>query len=286
MDASTEPEERERIAGELRRAGCVFAEEEADVILQAAGGDVGAVQRFVAERVSGRPLEHVVGWAEFAGLRVMVGPGVFVPRRRTELLVRVAVADAPAGAVVIDLCCGSGAIGAAISAYGDGRIRVAASADGEAGFVPGTPDPASTPGFEVYAADIDPAAVASARQNLGAGRVFEGDLYGALPAELRGRVSVLAVNAPYVPTEAIGMMPAEARLYEAAVALDGGGDGLDVQRRVVAGATEWLAPGGRLLIETSEQQAPLTAALFEAAGLRTRVERDDDLDATVVVGTR
>ncbi|MFB2555617.1 putative protein N(5)-glutamine methyltransferase [Herbiconiux liangxiaofengii] len=286
MNGNDSRGERERIAGELRRAGCVFAEEEADVILRAAGGDSAAVRRFVAERVGGRPLEHVVGWAEFAGLRVVVGPGVFVPRRRTELLVRVAVAEAPAGAVVVDLCCGSGAIGAAISAYGDGRIRVAASADGEPTFVLGTPHPASTPGFEVYAADIDPAAVAAARQNLGTGRVFEGDLYEALPAGLRGRVHVLAVNAPYVPTEAIGMMPAEARLYEAAVALDGGGDGLDVQRRVVAGAAEWLAQGGRLLIETSEQQAPLTAALFEAAGLRPRIQRDDDLDATVVVGTR
>jgi release factor glutamine methyltransferase len=276
----------------------VFAEEEAAVIVEAAGGDGGELERLVRERVSGRPLEHLVGWAAFAGLRVVVEAGVFVPRRRTDLLVREAVREAPDGAVVVDLCCGSGAIGAAIAAYGEGRIRLTTDADGDTVFeavpagergrggfeaVDGDGE-GGWGGFEVVAADVDGDAVASARRNLGAGRVFQGDLFGALPVGLRGRVDVLVVNAPYVPSAAIATMPAEARLYEAGIALDGGGDGLDVQRRIVAGAREWLSPGGRLLIETSEDQAPLTAALFEAAGLAPRVVRDESLDATVVVG--
>ena len=110
---------------------------------------------------------------------------------------------------------------------------------------------------ELHAADLDPAAVRCARRNVAAagGRVYQGDLYAPLPKQLRGRVDVLVANAPYVPADAVALMPPEARLYEARVALDGGVDGLDVLRRVAAGAAEWLAPGGRLLVETSEAQA-------------------------------
>jgi release factor glutamine methyltransferase len=133
-------------------------------------------------------------------------------------------------------------------------------------------------------------AAATARRNLPSApshigaRVHEGDLYDPLPSGLRGRIDVLVANAPYVPTAAIPLMPPEAREHEPLLALDGGADGLDVQRRVIAEAPGWLAPGGWLLIETSEEQSPRTAALFEAAGFTTRVSRDDDLDATVVVG--
>jgi release factor glutamine methyltransferase len=115
--------------------------------------------------------------------------------------------------------------------------------------------------------------------------VYEGDLYDPLPAVLRGRVDVLVVNAPYVPTEAIGLMPQEARVHERRVALDGGEDGLVVQRRVVAEAPLWLAPGGHLLVETSERQAPQTAEIFARNGLVSRVVSSDELDATVVIGT-
>jgi release factor glutamine methyltransferase len=116
--------------------------------------------------------------------------------------------------------------------------------------------------------------------------VFQGDLFAALPDELRGRVAVLVANAPYVPTAEVAFMPAEARLYEAPVALDGGPDGLDVQRRVAAGSPDWLAPGGVLLIETSGRQAPATLAAMADAGLTTRLVTDDELDATVAIGTR
>ena len=141
---------------------------------------------------------------------------------------------------------------------------------------------------ELHAVDIDPAAVRCARRNVAAagGRVYEGDLYEPLPAALRGRVDLLVANAPYVPTEAIGLLPPEARLHEPRVALDGGADGLDVLRRVAAAAPRWLAPGGHLLVETSERQAPRTVEAVARSGLIPRVASSEELDATVVIGTR
>ncbi len=241
----------------LRAAGCVFAEEEAALLTQAAT-DSGDLARLTAARVAGEPLEQVLGWADFCGLRIAVAPGVFVPRRRTEALVREAARGLVAGDVVVDLGCGTGAIGAALA-----RL---------------------VPGLEVYAADVDPAAVDCARRNLPPERVFAGDLYDALPLDLRGRVAVVVANAPYVPTGSIALMPPEARDHEHRVALDGGADGLDVQRRVAVGALGWLRPGGRLLIETSREQSPGTAVLMEQAGLRATITRDDEVDGTVVAG--
>lgn len=216
----------------------------------------------VDRRAAGLPLEQVLGWAQFRGLRIIVEPGVFVPRRRTEFLVEQAAAFARPGAVVVDLGCGSGALGAALSAV-----------------VPG--------GVELHAADIDPAAVRCARRNLApvGGRVYEGDLFEPLPAALRGRVDVLLANVPYVPTEEIALLPPEAREHESRAALDGGEDGLDVLRRVAAAAPVWLAPGGRLLVETSERQAPSAVAIVTRAGLSGRPAVSDEVSATVVIAT-
>ena len=256
----------------LRAAGCVFAEDEARLLISAAStpADLAAM---VDRRAAGQPLEHVVGWAKFCGLRIAVDPGVFVPRRRSEFLVRqtIGLAGRPAAAshsgqagppaVIVDLCCGSGALGAAVTAALDRA--------------------------ELHAADVDPAAVRCARRNVAAcgGRVYEGDLYQPLPSTLRGRVGILLANVPYVPTEAVQTLPPEARLHEARRALDGGPDGLDVLRRVAAAAPRWLAPGGHLLIETSERQAPPAAEAFTRHGLAARVVSSADLNATVIIGT-
>ena len=246
------------VVARLRSAGCVFAEDEARLLFENATGPA-ELERMLADRVAGLPLEQVLGYAEFCGLRIAVAPGVFVPRRRTTALVRAAVSGLAPGDLAVDLCCGSGAVGAALRA--------------------------AVPDLEVYAADIDPAAVACARRNLPAERVLDGDLYDALPPALRGRVSVVVANAPYVPTGAIALMPPEARDHEHRVALDGGPDGLAVQRRVAAGAPAWLAPGGRLLIESSRGQAAATAAGMAAGGFVTEVRSDADVDGTVVIGT-
>ena len=306
MSASPSPGSRSVIVTRLRAAGCVFAEDEARLLITAARTPAD-LAGMVGRRTAGMPLEHVLGWAEFCGLRIAVDPGVFVPRRRTEFLVRQAAAfarhgvspirqaaafarqgvsaarqrvspadqaalaclavspageaSAQPGAVVVDLCCGSGAVGAALVAALDLT--------------------------ELHAVDIDPAAVRCARRNVaaGGGQVYEGDLYQPLPAMLRGCVDVLVANAPYVPTEAVGLLPPEARMHEPRVALDGGTDGLDVLRRVTAPAPLWLAPGGHLLVETSERQAPQIVETVARAGLIPQVARSDELNATVVIGT-
>jgi release factor glutamine methyltransferase len=247
------------VVARLRAAGCVFAEDEAR-LLMAAAATPAELLALVDQRVAGLPLEQLLGWAEFCGLRIAVEPGVFVPRRRTELLVREAVALAPPGAVVVDLCCGSGAVGAALAAV----LDVA----------------------ELHAADVDPAAVACARRNLPGAQVHAGDLFDAVPAALRGRVDVLAANVPYVPSAAIALMPPEARLHEPRTALDGGPDGLAVARRVIDGARSWLAPGGSLLFETGAGQVTAALAAVTAGGLVARLAVDDELGATVVIGTR
>jgi release factor glutamine methyltransferase len=263
------------VTARLRAAGCVFAEEEAR-LLMAAAPDLGELRAMTDRRAAGMPLEHVVGWAEFCGLRITVESGVFVPRRRTEFLVGRAVAgwqEAARGQpgaqpVVLDLCCGSGAVGVAVAAALGGR--------GGRGEV------------ELHAADVDPVAVACARRNVvpAGGQVYEGDLFGPLPASLRGRVDILAVNVPYVPTGEIALLPAEARDHEPRVALDGGADGLAVLRRVAAAAAQWLAPGGRLLTEASERQSAAAAAILAGGGLSAAVVSDDEVGATVVTGTR
>ncbi|WP_158867081.1 putative protein N(5)-glutamine methyltransferase [Leifsonia sp. AG29] len=247
------------IVARLRAAGCVFAEEEA-VLLAEAASSAAELEALVARRVAGEPLEPLLGWVEFCGLRLRIEPGVFVPRQRTSLLAERAAMLAHRGSTVVDLCCGAGAIGAVVAA------RV--------------------PGAEVYAADVDPAAVRCARLNLPADRVFEGDLFGALPSSLRGTVDVLAVNAPYIPSSAISGMPPEARDHEPSVALDGGADGLDVHRRIAAEASGWLAPAGVLLIEAAEAQADTSAALFAASGLDTRTETDPELRTSVVIALK
>lgn len=247
------------VVSALRAAGCVFAEDEAELIL-ATARSAEELTSMVDRRVAGLPLEQVLGWARFHGLRVRVEPGVFVPRRRTEFLVDQALAWMPHASVVVDLCCGSGALGAALAAALDGA--------------------------EVHAADIDPAAVRCARRNLApfGGRAHEGDLYAALPPGLRGRVGVLTANVPYVPTAEVPLLPAEARDHEPLVALDGGADGLDVLRRVAAGAPGWLAPGGCLLTETSERQAPAALRAVTDAGLTARLAVSEELCAHVVIG--
>ncbi|MDF2975354.1 MAG: hemK [Actinomycetospora sp.] len=243
------------VVARLRAAGCVFAEEEAAVLADA-GGDLDAL---VARRVAGEPLEQVVGWAAFAGLRVAVAPGVFVPRRRSEFLVTRAVAVVRSAAVVVDVCCGTGAIGAAVLA--------------------------ARPDVVLHAADDDPAAVACACGNLpGAAGVHRSDLLAALPPDLAGRVDVVVASTPYVPTDAVAAMPAEAREHEPHAALDGGGDGLDVVRRLADQAPAWLRADGHLLLECAEHQADAARQALVGAGFAAAIARDEERDATVVGG--
>ena len=245
----------------LRAAGCVFAEDETAVLEKAAPDDA-SLAAMVARRALGEPLEQVVGYADFCGVTVRLRKGVFVPRVRSELLVRTAVAEIlrkPGKPLVVDLCCGSGALGLAV------RHQV--------------------PGIDLHAADLDPEAVACARDNLGM-NVYPGDLFDALPPALRGRITVLLANVPYVATRHIPFLPAEAKDHEPHTALDGGDDGLDVFRAVLGPAAHWLAPGGILLSEITEAQAAPAVAATGEAGLDADVIYDEDLEARVVRGRR
>ena len=260
------------IVARLRAAGCVFAEEEARLLIAEARtpDDLDAM---VDRRAGGLPLEYVVGWAEFCGLRVVLDEGVFVPRRRTEFLARQAADTvrrtapsddpvAPVRTVIVDLCCGSGAIGAALSA--------------------------ALPDVDVHAVDIDSVAVRCARRNLSpyGGHAYEGNLYDPLPAALQGHVDILVANTPYVPSSAVGLLPTEARVHEPRVALDGGADGLDIVRLVAEQASLWLAESGHLLVETSERQAAETREIFASNRLLPQVVSSAEWNATVVVGRR
>lgn len=282
----------DQLVTRLRAAGCVFAEDEARILTEAADGDGARLEKLVSARVGGLPLEPLVGWAELDGRRWNVAPDVFVPRQRSELLIREAAARAAAGpsrgpaladrgaprpVLLVDLCCGCGALGGAVAA----RL-LAAGHD-----------------VEVHAADVDPAAVSCAQDNLKtladadvaptSGRLiahtYTGDLADPLPTEVWGRVDVLVANAPYVPTEAISMMPPEAREHEPRSALDGGDDGLWILRRVIDLAPALLRPGGHLFIEVGDGQVGTAVGHLEAAGLTATVLSDDDLGATALAAT-
>ena len=255
------PVDTDELVARLRAVGCVFAEDEAQLLTEAAHTS-DELELLTERRESGQPLEYVLGWVEFFGLRLGIDEGVFVPRRRTEFLVREAIAHATSGATVLDLCCGCGAVGIAISSAIDGA--------------------------ELYAADIDPTAVANAKRNFDVfgGRVFEGDLFDPLPDSLHGKVSILTANVPYVPTEAIALLPPEARDFEPRATLDGGADGLDVLRRVAAEAPQWLATGGHIFFETGADQSIAASEIVNSFGLASRIVTSPQFHSTLVVGTR
>ena len=266
---AVEPDEAglRELVGRLRAAGCVFAEDEAALLCAEAAG-ARELEDMTARRVLGEPLELVVGWAGFRGLRIAVEPGVFVPRRRTEFLAEQAAGLLAPGDAVVDLCCGAGAVGASlIERFRDGGDRI-----------------------ELHAADIEAVAVRCARRNLagpitqGSAYVYQGDLDAPLPSRLAGRVAVLTANVPYVPSGEIPLLPSEAREYEPLTALDGGADGLDVLRRVAAAAPRWLRPDGSVLIEISERQQQAAEAAFRSAGLATRLVVSDVYDTSVLIG--
>lgn len=294
----------------LRAAGCVFAEDEAAQLVEAAAGDTSRLGELTRRRIAGEPLEHLVGWVDFDGRRMTLTPGVFIPRQRSVWLVELAVShlagDAVAGRdaepgvgraparlvdirsgtrpirlglddpthpqVVLDLGCGAGALGAAIGWRRTG-----------AGWA-----------LRVHATDRDPRAVACTDTNLAAvpgllATSSTGDLFAPVPAELTGKVDVIVANLPYVPRAARALMPAESRDHEPPATTDGGPDGLDLVRRAATEAARWLRPGGMLLVETGDAstgQDALAAHVFREAGLLPRIHHDAERGATAVAGTR
>lgn len=255
------------VARRLAAAGSVYAEEEAAILAEAARTP-DQLETMVARRAAGEPLEYVVGWTDFRGIRLAVGDGVFVPRARSGLLVEEAVSlvrcrsGSGRAIVVVDLCCGVGAIGAAVAT--------------------------EAPPVDLHAVDIDPRAVAYAEQNLGAvgGAVHQGDLFTALPRRLRLRTDLLVASPPYVPTADIRLLPPEAREFEPTIALDGGTDGLAMVRRIARDARQWLAPGGCLALEVGDVQVEPAMAVLDELRYPARAVTCEDYGSAVVIGHR
>ena len=241
------------LAARLASAGCLSADEEAVELETAAAGDQQLLESMVRRREQGEPLAWIVGTIDFGGERVRVASGVYVPRLQSLPLAQLAAHTLPPGGVAVDLCTGSGAVAAYLLAH--------------------------QPAARVVATDVDPQAVACARANGVDAHV--GNLFDPVPPELRGRVDVVTAVAPYVPTPELAYLPRDVRTYEPELALDGGGDGLDVVRRVVAEAPQWLRAGeGTVLLEIGGDQATVVTPLLHAAGFTdvdTLVDAEDDL---------
>lgn len=241
----------------LAAAGCVAAGDEADDLLVAADGSSAALESMVARREGGEPLAWIVGWVEFCGLRVRVDSGVYVPRWQTEPLARRAASLLPARGVGVDLCTGAGAIAVVLQ----------------------TARPSAT----VVATDLDAAAVACARGN--GVDALVGDLDSPLPEALLRSVDVLTSVVPYVPTEALHLLPRDVLDHEPRSALDGGAGGLTLLSRVVSLAPRWLRSGGWLLLELGGDQASAVTDLMAGAGfVDIAVLGDDEGDDRGIEG--
>jgi len=236
----------------------VAAEEEA-AELSAAAADAGALADMVARRLDGEPLAWITGATVFCGVTVRVRPGVYVPRWQSEVLARTAAGLLPDGGTAVDLCTGSGAVALVLAV--------------------------ARPGATVVATESDPVAVDCARAN--GVDVRPGDLDGPLPAGLAGRVDVMTGVVPYVPRDALHLLPRDVVAHEPRSALDGGADGLDLLGRAVAASTRWVATGGWLLLEAGGGQFPAVTDAFTGAGYgEVRILADDDGDARAVCGRR
>ena len=210
----------------LAVAGFVAAEEEAAELLGAARGDAARLAGLVSRRLSGEPLAWIVGSVEFCGLSLFVAPGVYVPRWQSEPLARRAAALLPPHGVAVDVCTGAGAVAAVLVAH--------------------------RPAARVVASDIDPLAVACAREN--GVEAYLGDLTAPIPAQLRGRVDVISAVVPYVPAEELHLLARDVLAFEGHRSLDGGPGGTRDLVRVATEARKWLAPGGALLLELGGDQ--------------------------------
>jgi release factor glutamine methyltransferase len=219
-------------------------------------GDAERYVRALRRRMAREPLQRIVGSQAFRDVVVKVNGDVLVPRPETELLAGWALEllpRPPRAPSVIDVGTGSGCIACALASERND--------------------------LRVIALDVSPAAVAVARDNvaaLGLGSrvsVHVSDLFAGIAAE---RADVIVSNPPYLPTAVIPSLAPEVRCHDPRLALDGGPEGLDVVRRLVAAAPRWLAPAGRLVLETAGgSQARAVMALMRAHGFVDVVSSED-----------
>lgn len=236
------------VVARLRAAGCIAAEEEARELLAAAPGET-VPEEWLRRRERGEPLAWITGSVEFCGGRLHVAPGVYVPRIQSEELARRAARRLPDHGRAADLCTGAGAIAA--------HLR------------------AEVPTASVVGIDLDPVAVECAASN--GVTAVAGDLDYPLGED--HSFDVVTAVPPYVPTGELHLLPADVQRYEPRAALDGGADGLDVARGVVAAAARLLRPGGWVFIELGGDQDEALAPDLAAAGFgELESWRDEDGD--------
>ncbi|MBR6236150.1 MAG: peptide chain release factor N(5)-glutamine methyltransferase [Firmicutes bacterium] len=210
----------------------------------------------INERCKGRPIQYVLGSANFYGIDLAVDERVLIPRPETELLAEEAIAflkERPFPKAM-DLCTGSGAIAAAVAAI--------------------------VPNVKVIATDMSPKAFMLARVNLRPYqnvKVLRGDLFEALP-EGELPFDAILTNPPYVPAEVISTLSREVKDYEPRMALDGGADGLDIIRRIIKEAPEHLKSGGMLLMEIGHDQGSAALELAAQAGEYREARMIKDLE--------
>ena len=241
------------VARRLAAAGCVAADEEAADLVAAAPDEV-TLDAWIRRREQGEPPAWITGWISFGTVPVRVDAGVYVPRLQSEGLARRAAALLPAHGRAVDLCTGAGAV-AAYLRHCDPQARV-------------------------IGVDLDPRAVVCARRN-GVPAVV-GDL--DRPIRPARRFDVVTAVPPYVPTGDLRFLPADVQRHEPRLALDGGGDGLDLARRVVGAAARLLRPGGWLLIEIGgDQEGGLAPALAARGFAAVTPWRDADGDLRGIV---
>ena len=248
------------VAAVLSGAGFIAAEDEAGELLASAAGDVDLLDTLVRRRLEGEPLAWITGRTWFCGLEIRVDPGVYVPRWQSQVLAHRALARLPASGVAIDLCTGSGAIA---------RTLIA-----------------NRPGARIVASEIDERALACARAN--GVEAYRGDLFAPLPLTLMGSVDMVVAVAPYVPTGELPLLQRDTFTFESTLSYDGGPDGADVLRRVLAESFPWLRSGGALLLELGGRQADLLADDLARLGyvdIRVVVDEEGDvrgIEATFV----
>lgn len=240
------------LTAQLSRAGCVAAEEEARELVAFAGADESLLRTLADRRIAGEPLAWIIGRVDFGDRTILVDPGVYVPRWQSLELARRAGVRLPHHGNAIDLCTGSGAVAAALRA--------------------------TRPSARIVATDNDSRAVACAQAN--GVEAYQGDLFAGVPDAFRDATDVVVAVVPYVPSTEFHLLPHDTLRFEDASHYDGGPDGADVLRRVVAGAPSFLRRGGAVLLELGGDQADLLRPTLERHGyasLRTWSDEDGDL---------
>ncbi len=220
----------------------------------------------VARRAAGEPLPILTGHIEFYGLDLKVKAGAFVPRPSSELLVDRAakkLKKRKGNPIVLDACTGAGPIAIALA----DEFRAA----------------------EVWGTDIAEEGLRQGRANAKALGITNltlkrGDMYGGLPARLRGSVDVITSHVPYVPAGEVDDLPSEVKEHEPIYTLtDSSADGLGLMRQAIREAPEWLSPGGWLLLEMSEDITAKVRKLCLKAGLEDHGVASDNDGLSVVV---